>query len=397
MPELPPKGKNIKSLIHISPGSIPSQYAHTVQIMRMAEALSDKVRNFELLTSGDLLSILARRKPALEDWYGLHNQFRITRIPARVAKRYSLTEHYCGGVFYYRLSALYCMMKSPSLIYARTLAGIEILLKTGLPVLWEHHTTLDEAYFRGLAKYRNLLGIVATTHELGDIAVGGGIPAEKIIVEQSAVDPGAFIPYRTKSEARSELRLPPDRPIVMYVGHLYERKGLPTILDTAALMPSCDFILVGGWEEDVEAARETCAARNLRNVRLTGHIPQTGLKDYFYAADVLILPTLDHPDHTHMGSQLKLFEYMASRRPFVASALPTVKTVVRDGVNALLAEPGDAASFRNAIEKLIHDPGLGERLSGQAYKDVQYHTWDNRAERILDFAEKMLSISKYER
>ena len=380
----------IKSLIHISPGSIPSQYAHTVQIMKMAEALSRQVRNFELLTSGDLLSILTRRKAAFQELYGLHNRFPITRIPMHVAKKYSLSDHYCGGTLYYRLSALYCMMKSPSLIYARTFAGLEIILKTGLPVLWEHHTTLDERFFQNIGIYPNLIGIIATTTNLGDIAVGGGFPPDRILVEQNAVDLDNFEPYRTKDEARRMIDLDSNRPVVTYVGHLYERKGTTIILDVAALMPSCDFVFVGGWEEDVKILREACTARKLENVRLVGHVNQPGLRDYFYAADILILPTTDHPDHTIMGSQLKLFEYMASRRPFVASALPSVKTVVSDGVNALLAEPGDPSSFRDAIQRLIDDPGLGERLSQQAFEDVQYYTWDKRAARILEFASKKL-------
>lgn len=385
MPDSP-----IKSLIHISPGSIPSQYAHTVQIMKMAEALSRQVRNFELLTSGDLLSIMTRKKAALQELYGLHSRFPITRIPMHVAKKYSLTDHYCGGTLYYRLSALYCMMKSPSLIYARTFAGLEIILKTGLPVLWEHHTTLDERFFQYIGRYPNLIGVITTTTNLGDIAVGGGFPPDRILVEQNAVDLDNFEPYRTKDEARTTIGFDSNRPTVTYVGHLYERKGTTTILDIAALMPSCDFVFVGGWEEDVKILREECAARKLENVRLVGHVNQRGLRDYFYAADVLILPTLEHPDHTIMGSQLKLFEYMASRRPFVASSLPSTKIVVRDGVNALLAKPGDPESFKIAIQRLIDDPGLGERLSQQAYEDVQYYTWDKRAARILEFAAKKL-------
>lgn len=380
---------SIKSLIHISPGSIPSRYAHTVQIMKMAEALSQQVRDFELLTSGDLLSILTRKKVALQE-YGLHCRFPITRIPMHVAKKYSLADHYCGGTLYYRLSALYCMMKSPSLIYVRTLAGIEIILKTGLPVLWEHHTILDERFFQNLSIYPNLLGIIATTTNLSDIAASGGFSPDKILVEQNAVDLDNFEPYRTKDEARKRINLDSNRPVVAYVGHLYERKGTSTILDIAKLMPSCDFVFVGGWVEDVKMLRETYTARKLDNVRLIGHISQPGLQDYFYAADILILPTSDHPDHTLMGSQLKLFEYMASRRPFVASALPSIKTVAKDGVNSLLAEPGNPSSFRNAIERLINDPDLGERLSRQAYEDVQHYTWDKRAERILEFAAKKL-------
>lgn len=386
------KSAAIKSLIHISPGSVPSQSAHTTQIMKMAEALSKKVKDFELITSGDILSILTRKKPDFWEWYGIHHQFPITRIPVYLRKkRYS--QHYCGGKPYYLLAALYSIIKAPTLIYVRSVSGIDIILnKTNLPVIWEHHTILPEYLFQNLSKNRNFIGFITTTAELADMATKGGVSPEKILVEQSAVDLENFLPYRNKQDARRNTNSPGNRPVITYVGHLYDRKGIPTILDVAALMPSCDFVLVGGWEKDVERVRETCKIRKQNNVRLIGHIPQPKLPDYFYAADVLILPTSDHPDHTLMGSQLKLFEYMASRRPFVASALPTIKTIIRDGINAILAEPGNARSFRYGIEKLINDSILGERISEQAYKDVQYYTWEKRAERILTFAEERLSI-----
>lgn len=381
----------IKSLIHISPGSIPSQFAHSMQIMKMAEAISKKVKDFELITSGDIVSALTGKKPDFREWYGLRHQFRIIRIPTYFKKK-PFSTHYCGGKPYYLLAALYAKIKSPTLIYLRSLAGIEIILKkTNLPLIWEHHTLLPDTFFRNIVKNRNLIGFISATAELAEIAIKGGMSPERILIEQSAVDLENFLPYQTKPQARSKIGITENSPIVVYVGHLYDKKGIPTLLDVAALMPSCKFILVGGWEDDVEKVREICRKRKLDNIQLIGHVVQSKLPDYFYAADVLIMPTNDHIDHTLMGSQLKLFEYMASRRPFVASALPSVKSVIRDGVNALLAEPGNAQSFRDAIEKLINDPDLSERISRQAFEDVQYYTWDIRAERILKFAEEKLS------
>jgi glycosyltransferase involved in cell wall biosynthesis len=361
-----------------------------MQVMKMAEALSKKVRNYELITSGDVLSIIARREPDFWEWYGISNRFVITRMPVYLRKK-PFSEHYCGGKSYYLLAALYSVIKAPALIYVRSIAGIGVILhKTGLPVIWEHHTILPEYVFQNLSNYRNLIGFITTTPELAGMAIKAGMAPEKIIVEQSAVNLQNFLPYRDKEEARRSINLRADRPVVTYVGHLFDKKGIPTILDVAGLMPSVDFMLVGGWETDVERVRGICAVRNLNNVRLIGHVFQPDLPDYFYASDVLILPTGDHPDHTLMGSQLKLFEYMASRRPFVASALPTIRTVLRDGINALLAEPDNAASFRDAIKRLIDDSELGDRISEQAYRDVQYYTWDKRAERILQFAENRL-------
>lgn len=383
----------LKSLIYISPGSIPSQSAHTMQIMKMAEALSKKAQDFELITSGDILSILTRKNPDFWEWYGTRHQFRMTRMPVYLRKK-PFSNHYCGSKTYYLLAALYSIIKAPALIYVRSYSGIGIILnKTGLPVIWEHHTILPESVFKNLSNYRNLIGFITTTPALESIAIRGGLSPEKILVEQSAVDLQNFLPYRDKTKSRRNINLTGHRPIVTYVGHLYERKGIMTILDVAALMPSCDFMLVGGWEEDVERVRDACKNRNIINVRLIGHVIQNNLPDYYYASDVLILPTSDHPDHTLMGSQLKLFEYMASRRPFVASALPTIKTVLSDGINTLLAEPDNALSFRDAIKKLLDDSELGTRISERAYKDVQYYTWEKRAERILTFAEgRLLSL-----
>lgn len=382
---------SIKSLIHISPGSIPSQYAHSMQIMKAAEAISKKVKDFELITSGDIVSALTGKNPDFREWYGLHHQFRIIRIPTYFKKK-PFTTHYCGRKLYYLLAALYAKIKSPTLIHMRSLAGIEIILKkTNLPLIWEHHDLLPEAFFRNIVKNRNLIGFVSTTPELAEIAIKGGMSPEKILIEKNAVDLENFLPYHTKPQARSNIGITESSPIVIYVGHLYDKKGIPTLLDIAALMPSCKFILVGGWKDDVERVREICRKRKLDNIKSIGHVVQSKLYDYFYAADILIMPTSDHINHTLMGSQLKIFEYMASRRPFVASALPSIKSVLRDGVNALLAEPGNAQSFKYATEKLINDRELSDRLTQQAYEDVQYYTWDIRAERILKFAEEKLS------
>lgn len=381
----------IKSLIHISPGTIPSQSAHTVQIMKMAESLSGKVKNFELITSGDLVSIVTGTKPDLREWYGLRRQFRVVRIPSYLSKMPGST-HRCGGRLYYLLASLYSRIKSPTLIYMRSYKGIEITLKrTNLPLIWEHHTILPDTFFSNIVKYRNLIGFISTTSELGDIAIENGMPPEKVLIEQSAVDIENFLPYKTKQEARSDLGIAENSPLVAYVGHLYDKKGIPTILDLAELMPRCEFILVGGWEKDVSRVRENGLKRRLNNIRLIGHVTQSSIPKYLYAADVLLLPTNDHPDHTFMGSQLKLFEYMASRRPIVASDLPSIRTVMRDGYNVILAEPGNARAFEAGINKLINDPKLSGHISEQAFKCVQYYTWDKRADRILSFAKERLS------
>jgi glycosyltransferase involved in cell wall biosynthesis len=94
---------------------------------------------------------------------------------------------------------------------------------------------------------------------------------------------------------------------------------------------------------------------------------------------VLVLPNPPSAISREFTSPLKLFEYMASGRPIVASDLPAMREVLRHEHNALLFEPGNAPALTAAIRRIKEDPDLGARMARQAYADVHAYTWDARA------------------
>jgi len=83
-------------------------------------------------------------------------------------------------------------------------------------------------------------------------------------------------------------------------------------------------------------------------------------------------------------SPIKLFEYMASRRPIVATALPTIKEVLEDCGNALLVKPDSVDSLVNGIKTVLVDHNLAEKISIQAARDVKKYTWEERVKKILN-------------
>jgi glycosyltransferase involved in cell wall biosynthesis len=99
-------------------------------------------------------------------------------------------------------------------------------------------------------------------------------------------------------------------------------------------------------------------------------------------ADVLILPNRPSAISTDFTSPLKLFEYMASGRPIVASDLPSFREILRDGENALLVEAGNPQALVAGITRIKDDPALAARLARQAAADVRDYTWPRRAERL---------------
>jgi glycosyltransferase involved in cell wall biosynthesis len=84
-------------------------------------------------------------------------------------------------------------------------------------------------------------------------------------------------------------------------------------------------------------------------------------------------------------SPLKLFEYMASGKAVVASAVGQILQVVEHGGNGLLVPPGDATAMAAAIGRLIEDVELRDRLGRRARQDaVERHSWERYVARLED-------------
>ncbi len=360
--------------------------AHTIQVAKMAQALSQKLEDFELVTGGDIKSALKGMDTEFKNWYGLHCNFKVVRIPTHIKLNYPFPPNYYNPKFF-KLAVLYACLKSPSLVYTRTPNIVGLLLKMGIPVIWEKHEPInDDSPSRKFFDDKNFIGFVTISPQLLDQYIKRGLPPEKALFVHSGVDLSNFLPNQAKDFARQKLSFAQDEKIVLYSGHLYEYKGIPTLLETARLMPEYKFVLVGGWINDIDRVKEDCKKLNLNNVNIIGHVVQSELASYLYAADVLILPTSKYWHLSETTSPLKLFEYMATRRPIVASALPTIKTVLRDRENSLLAQPDEPLAFKQAIVQLFENPILASAIAERAFEEVHNFTWDSRVERILQFA-----------
>jgi glycosyltransferase involved in cell wall biosynthesis len=173
--------------------------------------------------------------------------------------------------------------------------------------------------------------------------------------------------------------------VVAYAGHLYAWKGVDVLLEALARLPTVRGLIVGGHAAEPDLARTKSVAQRLG---LTDRITFTGLVEparvpvLLSDAAVLVLPNTASAISTRFTSPLKLFEYMAAARPIVASDLPSIREILRDGTNALLVAPGDAAALAEAIDRLLADPHLSARLARAAFDEVPAYSWERRAERL---------------
>jgi len=146
-------------------------------------------------------------------------------------------------------------------------------------------------------------------------------------------------------------------------------------------VPEADFLFVGGWPQDV--ARWQAEYPGLANLHFQGFVNNAELGAWLAAADILVLPaSASDPDAAHT-SPLKLFEYMASARPIVASAVPALAAVLNDEADALLVPPDDAPALAAAVRRIQDDAALAARLATGARARAADFTWDKRVEAIL--------------
>ncbi len=292
-------------------------------------------------------------------------------------------------VSFYASAFFYMLFRSRknTVIYTRDVPLIELFSRIGFSVVYECHLISNNraAFFR---RCRHARHIITISDALKLAFVAEGFEAANIMVAPSGVDVGIFGNKVEKSQARRELSLPPDAKIVLYTGNFTTMgadKGITDIILALKEIPDVLFAAVGGADPDIARYRALAAQQRVdERVLLFGHSSQTTLARYQQAADVLLMPFPDTPHYRNHMSPVKMFEYMASGRPIIASDLPTIREVLTEQ-NAVIVPPGDPQAIAGAIQTLLNDPAQAEVCAAQAREDVDQYTWQNRAARILAF------------
>ena len=90
---------------------------------------------------------------------------------------------------------------------------------------------------------------------------------------------------------------------------------------------------------------------------------------------------------SHYMSPLKIFEYMAAKKPIICSDLPVLKEVLNSH-NAVLVEPESVTKWNEALSHVIHNREYSKSISNTAYTDLsEKFTWSIRAQRISELIE----------
>lgn len=169
-------------------------------------------------------------------------------------------------------------------------------------------------------------------------------------------------------------------PRVLFVGRLAPQKGVRNLVEAAALLedPSAQVLLVGDGSERRSLEREIRRLGVEERVHLLGFVPHKRVPAVLAHADLLVLPSL----YEELGTIL--LEAMWAGLPIVASKTGGIPDVITDGVNGMLVPPGEPQALAGAIDRVLAEPRLADRLSQAAQERARDYDWNVLAERVLD-------------
>ncbi|CAN5763270.1 hypothetical protein BH23GEM11_BH23GEM11_20740 [soil metagenome] len=289
--------------------------------------------------------------------------------------------------------------------------GAWIRRRTGLPHLYDMHSSLP-LQFRNFGRFdlppvvaaferaeRFTLdhadGVIAICDALGERAREVGYQGPMEVIENTLDLP---LPPASDAEIQAlheSLDLG-EGPVVAYTGTLEQYQGMELLLDAAARVhadrPEVRFLLVGGTPAESASLAEGARARGIAAaVRAVPAVPPERVRHYHQVADILVTTRT-----RGTNTPLKIYQYLRSDRPIVATAIHS-HTQVLDSSTAQLVPP-DAEGVAQGILSLVADPARREslaeaasRLAATRYSDEAYHA---RLRSIVETAHRRVTPAR---
>lgn len=251
---------------------------------------------------------------------------------------------------------------TPEIVHAHYwtsgLAAVTAAKRVGVPVVQSFHE-LGEYDDRPIgqgpsrAEYERALGraadrVVAQNQDEFRDLVRIGVPRANLTVVPSGVDSERFSPDGPA------VPRDPERPRILSVGRLVERKGFGDVVQALRYVPNAEVVVVGGPPPEELPADP--GARLLRSMaekfavadrfRIVGAVPLPELPSWYRSADVLI---------GSRWEEQSALEAMACGVPIIGAAEGTLTETVVDGLTGDLVPARDPRALGSALRRLIND------------------------------------------
>jgi glycosyltransferase involved in cell wall biosynthesis len=204
---------------------------------------------------------------------------------------------------------------------------------------------------------------------------------ENRVVEQHEVD-----------QVKQQLGLN-NETVILYTGTMEAYQGIDLLLESAKHVSKqyedVKYVLVGGRPEQIEQMKELAALLGIEKIiHFLRQRPVEEMPMYMQLADILVSPRKDGKN-----TPLKIYSYLKSGKPIVATNILTHTQVLNDDV-AMLTE-NNAEAFAEGTLKLIKDKKLQKRLIVNALRlseeKYSYDAYLQKTAKVYQYVENSLA------
>lgn len=203
-----------------------------------------------------------------------------------------------------------------------------------------------------------------------------GVDADKIHVNGYGADLSRF---------QRVAEPPADQFVVLFVGGVRFRKGIPYLLEAFRRFkhPNKVLKIIGGIVPEI---RDYLATAPLDNVEIVGIVPNNQLPTYMSSAHVLVLPSLEE------GMALVQAEAMACGCPVIATHNTGAEDLFEDGQQGFIGPIRDPQFIADKLQTLADDPALRAAMSASAQERIRsLGGWNQYGDRYLAICNETLS------
>ena len=277
--------------------------------------------------------------------------------------------------------------------------GVALSWLTGKPHLYDMHSSLPQqltnfAFTRSRLvtaivawgerlMIRRSRAIIVICPQLAEVVREVDPAAQPVLIENSPGSGDAAVPG-SGAGVRREFGLGPETPLVVYTGTFEAYQGLDLLFEAFAHVKrqngAARLLLAGGQPGQIEDARRGTARLGIDDVTVfAGHRKAEEIPAFLDAATALVSPR-----STGINTPLKIYQYLRSGRPIVATRLLTHTQVLDDDV-AILAEATPTA-FGDGILRALADrevaAAIGRRARQLAETKYSYEAYLEKTRRV---------------
>ncbi|MFA5907449.1 MAG: glycosyltransferase family 4 protein [Vicinamibacterales bacterium] len=289
------------------------------------------------------------------------------------------------------------------------LVGVWLARWLGIPHLYDMHSSLPQQlsnfkYSQSGALHRLFTWaedqmvhksqvVITICQELQDTVTEMGVGERALLIENVMGGDVDERPSTSPAEVRATWGIAAQAPLALYTGTFEAYQGVDLLIDAAAIIagrrPDARVLVVGGEPAQVEAARAAAAARGASGVMVfTGQQPAREIPGFVQASDLLVSPRI-----RGTNTPLKIYSYLRSGKPIVATNLLTHTQVLTPAIARLVAP--EAQPFADAVIELIDQPEQRARLSAAARVVAQEkYSRESYVRRTAQAYERLVSKSQ---